>query len=137
MPGARKSEVANARIVIHLSEELQKLNLDFTLLHMRDGKDEVKDSGPLLNEEVPFRALDRQGTFEANVKYTQRLGFQFKCFVNQGRYDCDTILQLLKENRFTEIATGVGPNFRIYFIIPEYQTYKTTDNFLNNYFYPS
>jgi pimeloyl-ACP methyl ester carboxylesterase len=137
MPGARKSEVANALIFIHLSEELQKLNLDFTLLHMRDGKDEVKDSGPILNEEIPFRALDSRGTLEANVIYTKRLGFQFKCFVSQGRYDYDTILQLLKANRFTEIAKGAGPNFRIYFILPEYDTYKTTDDLLNNYFYPS
>jgi hypothetical protein len=131
-----KSEVANARIVIHLSEELQKLNLDFTLLHPRDGKIEV-DCGPLLNEEIPFRALDRHGTLEANVKYTKPLGFQFKCFVNQGRYDYDTILQLLKANRFEKIAKGAGPNFRIFFILPEYEKYKTPDGLLNNYFYPS
>jgi hypothetical protein len=68
----KSSEVANARIVIKLSNELQKLNLEFALLHVRDGKDEGKDSGPLLNEDIPFRALDRHGTLEVNVRYTKR-----------------------------------------------------------------
>jgi len=131
------SEAASARIVINLSDELQNLNLRFELLHVRDGKDEVKDAGPLLNEEILFRAIDRHGTLEATVKYSKRLGFQFKCFVNQGEYDYGRLEQLLKDNHFTEISKGVGPKFRIFFILPDYQTYKTVDGFLNNYFYPS
>jgi hypothetical protein len=133
----KTSETASARIVIHLSEELQKLNLRFELLHVRDGKDEVKDSGPLLNEEVPFRAIDRHGTLEANVRYSKRLGFQFKCFVNQGEYGYGQLEQLLKDSQFVEISKGVGPKFRIFFILQDYPTYKTIDGFLNNYFYPS
>jgi hypothetical protein len=133
----RGSGVETTSIVIHLSDELQKLNLQFELLHVRDGKDQVKDSGPLLNEEVPFRPIDRHGTLEAAVTYRKRLGFQFKCFVNQGEVDYSKLEQLLKESGFVNISKGVGPRFRIFFVLQDYPTYTTIDGFLNNYFYPS
>jgi hypothetical protein len=131
------AEIASARIIIHLSEELQKLNLRFEILHVRDGKDEVKDAGPLLNEEIPFRAIDRHGTLEANVKYSKRLGFQFKCFVNQGEYSYEKLEQALRGGQFIEITKGIGPRFRLFFILQDYPTYKTIDGFINNYYYPS
>jgi hypothetical protein len=131
------TETESARIVIHLSDELQALNLRFELLHVRDGKDEVRDAGPLLNQEISFRAIDRHGNLEATVQYTKRLGFQFKCFVNQGDYDYDKLAQMLKDSHFTEISKGVGPKFRIFFILPDYQKYTTVDGFVNNYYYPS
>jgi hypothetical protein len=131
------SEVATAHIVIRLSDDLQKLNLHFGLLHVRDGKDELKDSGPLLNEEIEFRAVDRRGTLEAVVKFSKRLGFQFKCFVDQGEYGYDRIETLLKDNKFVEISKGEGKRNRIWFILPDQSTYKTFDEFINNYYYPA
>lgn len=133
----RGSELATARIVIVLNDDLQKLNLRFWLLHVRDGKDEVKDAGPLLNEEIAFRSLDRHGTMEATVTYSKRIGFQFKCFAEQGEYTYEKVESLLKDSDFVEVSKGVGPKFRIFFILKEYPTYKTIDGFLNNYYYPS
>jgi hypothetical protein len=131
------SEVATARIVIRLGEDIQKLNPRFGLLHVRDGKDELKDAGPLLNQEIEFRAVDRRGTFEAVVKFSKRLGFQFKCFVDHGEHGYEQIEALLKDNKFTEISKGEGKRNRIWFILPEYPTYKTFDGFINNYYYPA
>jgi hypothetical protein len=131
------SEVATARIVIRLDEDIQKLNLRFGLLHVRDGKDELRDSGPTLNEEIEFQAVDRRGTFEAVVKFSKRLGFQYKCFVDQGEHGFEKVEALLKSNRFVEISKGEGKRNRIWFILPEHPTYKTFDGFINNYYYPA
>jgi len=133
----RGNEVATVRIVIVLNDDLQKLGLRFWLLHVRDGKDEIKDAGPLLNEEIAFKSLDRHGTMEATVTYSKRIGFQFKCFVEQVDYPYERVEQLLKESDFSEPSKGVGPKYRIFFILKEYPTYKTIDGFVNNFYYPS
>jgi len=133
----KTSDAATARIVIHLGDDLQKLNLRFGVLHVRDGKDEMKDSGPILNEEIEFRPVDRRGTMEATVTYSKRLGFQFKSFVDHGEYDYERIEQLLKNSQFTDISRGQGKKFRIWFILNDFPTYNTFDGFLNNYYYPA
>jgi Domain of unknown function (DUF4062) len=114
-----QGERASACIVIQLCEELQKLNLQFKLRHVRDGKDE-EEAGPLLNLPIPF--IGDHGTLEATVDYTKRLGFQFKCFVNQGEYDYGKIEQLLTDNQFTHISKD---SEFVFFIHPKYEPYKT------------
>jgi hypothetical protein len=133
----KSNDTASARIVIHLSDDLQKLNLQFGLLHVRDGKDEVPGSGDPINEEIPFKSIDRHGTIEATVIYTKRLGFQFKCFVDHRPYEYAQIENLLRDAGFLEPSEGGGKKFRIWFILDGYRTYTTIDGFLNNYYYPS
>ena len=58
-------DIASARIVLSLTEDLRRLNLHFGILYVRDGKDEVPDHGELKNEIIPFEAIDRQGTLVA------------------------------------------------------------------------
>jgi hypothetical protein len=130
-------DTASARIIIHLPEDLQKLNLQFGVLHVRDGKDEVLGTGDIVNEEIPFRSVDRQGTMEATITYTKRLGFQFKCFVDHRQYEYAQIERLLKEAGFLDPSEGGGKKFRIWFILEGYPTYTTIDGFMNNYYYPS
>lgn len=74
---------------------------------------------------------------EVTVNYTRRLGFQFKCFVDQGDQSYERLDQLLKDNAFVEVSKGEGQKFRIWFILKDYSTVKTADGFINNYFYPS
>jgi hypothetical protein len=133
-----RNNAGTARIVLHLTDALLKLDLKFGVLHVRDGKDEVRDSGPILNEEIPFKAIDRHGTMEATIRYRKTLGFQFKCFVDySGAYDDDKLEQLLKGAKFSNISKGQGPIHRIFFILDEYPVYDTIDKFTNNYFYPA
>ncbi|MGI0016320.1 MAG: hypothetical protein ACREBU_23110 [Nitrososphaera sp.] len=126
-----------ARILIHLSEDLRKLNLHFGLLHVRDGKDEVSDKGPLLNEEIVFTEIDRLGNIEATIRFSKHLGFQFKCYVDYRPYEFDEVNRLLEGNNFLDISRGEGKPFRIWFILPGYTTYKTVDGIVNNFYYPS
>jgi len=132
------SDIATANIVLHVTGELTDLKLHFGVLHVRDGKDEVPDHGKLLNEEIPFDAIDRHGTLSAAIQYDKHLGFQFKCFVDYSGHEYAKIKQLIEiDNRFRDVSKGGGAEQRIWFILEEYPTTKTVDGFVNNYFYPS
>jgi hypothetical protein len=133
----RGKDVATARILIHVTDELQNLNLHFGLLHVRDGKDEIPGAGDPRNEEIKFRQVDRHGNMEVTVSYARALGFQFKCFVDQGNYGYEKIEQMLKDSQFTDVSKGQGKKFRIWFILKDYPTYQTIDGFTNNFYYPS
>jgi hypothetical protein len=126
-----------APIILRLNPQLQGMDLKFGLLHVRDGKDEVKDSGPLLNKEIAFHEIDRRGTLQAVVVYPENIGFQFKCFVDIKGNDFEKVKKALEDNGFTEISQGGGKASRIWFILPEYKTYKTVDGLLDNFYYPS
>jgi len=133
------SDLASTRIVIHLSDDLQKLDLQFGLLHIRDGVDQQRDSGPLRNTEMAFAPVDRHGTLEVVVTYQKRLGFQFKCFVDAGSRPFDEVSRLLAENGFVDVSPGQGVRSRIWFILNEYPTVETDNKppFKNNFFYPA
>ena len=109
----------------------------FGLLHVRDGKDQISDHGPLLNKEIYFEHADRRKTLESIVKYRKTIGFQFKCFVNHEGVPFKTIKKMLKKNGFRNISRGGGKSYRAWFILPEYPTCHTTDGILNNFFYPA
>ena len=130
-------DVASVHIALHLAEELQRLNLHFGILHVRDGKDEVPGHGDLLNQEIPFQPIDRRGTIVAAVQYQKRLGFQFKCFVDPGSVEYERVQKLLEAAKFSDVSKGEGTTFRIWFILPDYPKYKTTDGISNNYYYPA
>ncbi|MGH8557504.1 MAG: hypothetical protein ACRESZ_08590 [Methylococcales bacterium] len=138
LQNVRQNEnIDSVRIVIRVNAELQKLNIHFGLLHVRDGKDEVSDKGPLLNEEIPFKEIDRHGNMEAIVNFSKRIGFQFKCFVDYKPHEYDEVKRLLESNNLRDISRGEGKPFRLWFILSEYSTYKTVDGIVNNFYYPS
>jgi hypothetical protein len=136
---AMRRDVASLPIVLHLTEELQQLNLHFGVIHVRDGKDQT-DHGRLLNEEIPFEPIDRGGTLKATITYKKSLGVQFKCFVDQGPYEYEKIEQMLKNAGFSNISKGEGQKFHIFFILNG-KPYSTTESIperhLNNFVYPS
>ena len=132
-----EKQIESVRIVIHLPEELRNPFFRFGLLHVRDGKDEVSDSGPLINREVLFKEIDRLGTMETSVEPVMHLGFQFKCYVDHQGRGFDEVKNLLESAGFTLVSEGEGRPFRAWFILPGYSTYQTIDGFTNNFYYPS
>ncbi|UCE58911.1 MAG: hypothetical protein JSU63_15895 [Phycisphaerales bacterium] len=127
----------SASIVLKLSDEVQNTNLEFGLLHVRDGKDQVSDKGPLLNKEISFKEIDRQGTVVAQVTYAKHIGFQFKCFVDHKGTSFDTVKDLLSINGYIGISKGGGKPFRAWFLLPDYNTCLTIDGITNNFYYPA
>jgi hypothetical protein len=133
-----RRDVASLNIVLHLTEELQQLNLHFGVLYVRDGKDQT-DHGDLKNLPIPFQAIDRIGTMKATLTYEKRLGVQFKCFVDQGPYAYERIEQLLKNAGYSDISKGQGEDSRIFFILhgkPYTTTESIPERHLNNFVYP-
>ena len=132
-------DIASARIVLSLTEDLRRLNLRFGILYVRDGKDEVPDHGKLENKRIPFEAIDRQGTLVAVIEHRRRLGFQFKCFVESRPVEFARIKKLLEEAHFSDVSEGGADPSTVWFIHPKYPKYKTMDHdpILNNFYYPA
>ena len=133
----RTEQDGSASIVLDLSEELQNKILTFCLLHVRDGKDQIPDKGPLLNREIVFEEIDRHGALIARVTYAKRLGFQFKCFADHKGTPFDEVKALLSSNGYEGIGKGRGKPFRAWFLLPEYTTCRTIDGITNNFYYPA
>lgn len=127
-----------ARIVITIPEGLQAENVKFGLLHVRDGKDEMPDRGPLLNKWVRFSRPDRHGRSWAKVGYVRRLGFQFHCYVDYRVYGFEEIKRALENGGYTEVYPDTDPR-RAWFLLPGYKACRTADEnpMVNNFFYPA
>ena len=115
---------------------LRRDGITFGLLHVRDGKDQVDDKGPLLNRTVKFSGPDIRGMLTAKVRFDRRLGFQFKCFVDHGALAIDEVKAALIGSGFTDIGKGGGPPRRVWFLTPDYGTCQTVDGITNNFSYP-
>lgn len=130
-------EEEQAQIHLSLSEEILSTGMNFGILHVRDGKDEVEDKGPLLNIETKFQEIDRRGTLQASIKYRKSLGFQFKCFANYRGIKFDEAKEILDRHGYMEVTKGEGKQSRAWFILSDYSTCITVDGIKNNFFYPA
>ena len=66
-----------AKIHIKLNDKIMNKNITFGVLHVRDGKDQVQESGPLLNDELFFKDVESSPSEkEVLVNYRGNLGFQ-------------------------------------------------------------
>ncbi len=128
----------DTKIVIELEEGLLIEKLTFGLLHVRDGKDQVPESGPLLNNELFFERTNYR-RLEVSVRYRGNLGFQFKCFVDYGEtgLSFEEIADLLMRSGFQFVSKGAGKPFRAWFLLDDYDTCVTVDKITNNFFYPA
>jgi len=135
-PGPGHSR-ATANISIQLMHPLLSMSVRFGVLHVRDGKDQVADRGPLLNKEIYFEDVDDRGTLLATVHYDSVLGLQFKCFVDHRGYTFEVVKQALERNGFTEVTRGEGKALRAWFLLPGYSLCSTVDGHTNNFLYPA
>jgi hypothetical protein len=132
-------DVGYRTISISLSQALRSGDFFFAVRHVRDGKDEIADHGPLLNEDIPFKAVDKSGKIQATVKYARKLGFQYKCYVDFLNSETfETTKQKLSEAGFEQISQDLERENRAWFLIKGKPAVETRDKekFTNNYFYP-
>lgn len=122
-------------IFLKVPKEILCTRTNFGLLHVRDGKDEVSDRGPLQNKVKWFKKVDERGDLRTSVRYTKNLGFQFKCFADYRKIDFDRLKEVLEKNKFLNFTKGEGKAKRAYFIHPDYPICKTVDGIENNFFY--
>lgn len=115
------SDIAEVTIFISVSENFFENGVRFGLLHVRDGKDQVADHGPLLNREIYFEHADRRKTLSAVVRYAKKIGFQFKCFADHPDLSLKSITSMLESNGFKQVSKGGGEAFRAWFILDEHK----------------
>lgn len=123
-------------IFLKIPDEILDTGTKFGLLHVRDGKDEVSNRGPLLNKATWFRKVDKRNNLRTSVYYAKNLGFQFKCFADYKEIDFDRVKEVLEKNGYLSVAKGKDKPKRTWFIHPGYPTCKTVDEIENNFFYP-
>lgn len=133
--GFRKSELAE--IEVSFGSLLEDSNLTFGILHVRDGKDEIPDHGPLLNQEHRFELNPTTESSTVSFHFDGRLGFQFKCFVDYNNYTFDVVKAKLEKQEFPSVSLGLGKRNRAWFLLPTYDVCTTIDGFENNFFYPA
>ncbi len=132
-------ETRSDPISVLLPGETARL-MKFWLNHVRDGKDEEKGRGKLLNRRIPFQDVGG-GRWVAYVRYKASLGFQFKCFADSKTLTFTEKKALLEAAGFEEVSQAQsrhGSN-RAWFLLPGVQRYTTSDKdtpFVNNYYYP-
>jgi hypothetical protein len=122
-----------------ITKELAKDNFVFGLLHVRNGKDQIPDHSPLLNNEKEPDLVGDMLIF--NVEFNGHLGFQFKCFVDYGRstqsVEYSKVKSMLEDAGFSSITEDGGKSKRAWFILPKYEVCTTNDGFTNNFYSPS
>lgn len=122
-------------------------NLKFGILHVMDGKDDIKDKDNLLNKVIWFKLIKKaiilvglknsiSCKYKVRVSFNGRLGMQFKCFVDFKDIDFQEVFNILEQNSFADITVGIGKKNRVWFIHPEYEVHTTSDQIKNNFIYP-
>jgi hypothetical protein len=121
------------KISIELTDPLERMNLRYGVLHVRDGTDE--DYKPKMNREHDLEREDGR-KYAATVNYTERLGFQFKCFAEYGNHNFANIKQLLEDAGYKYVSQGRQDTEKVWFVSPEYGEVRTREGFVNNFYFP-
>ena len=124
-------------VIIKVPELVLSSATKFGLLHVRDGKDEVSDKGPILHKEHYFKKIDRRGHLKVSIRYTRNLGFQFKCFADYTGITFEELKETLEQDGYLDVRRGAGRPMRAWFICPDYSPCTTVDGIKNNFFYQS
>ena|SRR5215208_5933846 len=122
------------KISIEPTDPLEEKNLRYGVLHVRDSTDE--DHKRRMNREQYLEREDG-GKYATTVKYTERLGFQFKCFAEYGNHDFADIRQLLEDAGFKHVSQGRQDTQKAWFVLPEYGEVTTREGFVNNFYFPA
>ena len=84
--------------------------------HVRDGKDEVDDKGPLLNEDKEFSLAGRNDEWVVTLWYLKNLGFQFKCYAKYPADQKETVISFLASSGLREESPDETDPNRVWFL---------------------
>ena len=132
----KRFRLASGTIRLKLSEDLPDRRIRLMVRHVRDGKDEVDDKGPLLNEDKEFSSARGNAEWVVTLRYLKNLGFQFKCYVEYPPDQKEIVIPFLASSEFREVSPdGTHPN-RVWFLLPRVPTCETVDHYTNNFYHP-
>jgi len=127
--------------------EKELLELPYSVLLVRYGKDEIKEHKELMNKMFKFEGRSNQKI--AKLRVHKVLGAQFKCFVDYAVWYSHTAVDYKSEDQFSKIKNFLERNGfkeishdddkfkkRVWFIHPDYSICTTTDGYINNFVHP-
>ena len=132
----RRLNLARAKIYLNFLQAIPDDKIRFFVRHIRDGKDEVEDRGPLLNKDKRFRPTKRNNEWVVTVSYSKNLGFQFKCYVDFPTELKDKVIKFLENNGLSKVSSDETLPNRLWFLIPKAPTCETVDHYINNFYGP-
>ena len=108
--------------------EKELLELKYSVLLVKYGKDEVVKAERLLNKEIKFEGYNPK---IARIRVHKVHGAQFKCFVDYKSEDqFDKIKEFLEKNGFKEVTHDDDRyKKRAWFIHPDFSTCKTVEGY--------
>jgi hypothetical protein len=93
--------------------------LRFGLVPIPNGKDGAHRRAT--NNEIYFKKLGNSETLIAQVPYDQRLGLQFRCFVDYRGMPFERVKLALSASGYTEVTPKADKQFRAWFALPNYR----------------
>ena len=102
-------------IRLKLSQDLPDRRIRLMVRHVRDGKDEVNDKGPLLNEDKGFSSARGNDEWVVTLRYLKNLGFQFKCYVERPPDQREIVISFLASSGFWEVSPDETDPNRVLF----------------------
>ena len=131
----KRFRLTGAIVRLKLSRPLPSSDVRLVLRHVRDGKDEVSDKGPLLNEDHEFWVGSSKHEWLVTTSCQRNIGFQFKCYVDYPASLRDEIMTFLGMSGFTEVSPDETLPNRLWFLLPKAPICETVDHYTNNYFH--
>jgi len=116
------SHATSKIISIKPDKTLVHSGLRFGLLRVADAKNQARH-----DEEIYFKKLSDRGALMARVPYDARRGFQFKCFVDYKGTKFERVKSALSASGYKSVTPKAGPEFRAWFLLPNYRVSKTTE----------
>ena len=132
----KRFRLASGTIRLKLSQDLPDRRIRLMVRHVRDGKDEVNDKGPLLNEDKEFSSARGNDEWVVTLQYLKNLGFQFKCYVECPPDQKEIVISFLASNGFREVTPDETHPNRVWFLLPKVPTCETVDHYTNNFYHP-
>jgi hypothetical protein len=124
-------KTGKTEIPLNIPEAVLDTGTKFGLLYVKDGK-----TGKLINKIRRFKKVDQQGNLKISIRYPRNLGFQFKCFADFKGISFKQLKKTLEGNTYQHVSKSTAKTDRIWFIHPDYSTFKTVDGIENNFFFP-
>jgi hypothetical protein len=112
----------------------------FGLLHVKDGRDQSAEQSPLVNTTHWFeQASGDRPRLVVSLRYTKRLGAQFKCFADYREMGVEEAERVLGGEEAIGVVNRAGApgSSRVWFLLHSHETVATSDGFANNFIDPA
>ncbi|HJP19439.1 MAG TPA: hypothetical protein QF468_12405 [Nitrospinota bacterium] len=126
-----------AKITLDFSKGFPSEGMELWVRFIREGKDNpnrVENEKPKIKDKK-VKLITGEDVGIVKFLYNKRIGFQYKCYVDFENGLHEKVKRLLTDNNYKQISRD-GENLnRLWFLIPDKPTCKTSGGYIDNYFH--